>query len=333
VKAVAKKGRAVRIASSAPTSGRHMKTGRETGRPRAARRGMRTGNSTPNKVTRGKATRQSRLDMSMSMSMRMMTPACNPPKRTPPTMTPRPAPSLASLPGRASTRGPAFAPDPASAPRPRDAHFQPALRSVAFCSYYIYSPRGGSFVSRASRQLCDRLKLADATWLPRYAGLVRKLTTTHDAFAEVFGGELTLVPIPSSDPSATRIWAAERLAVALHGVGLGRTVWPGIQRRFPVRKSATALNADRPTTQLHYESLSVPALASEPEKIVLIDDVITKGRTILAAAARLHQALPNTDIRAFALVRTMGFLPDVACFVEPCKGYVRWGGGDARRDP
>jgi predicted amidophosphoribosyltransferase len=149
----------------------------------------------------------------------------------------------------------------------------------------------------------------------------------------MFGGDATLVPVPSSDPSATRIWAAERLAVALHGVGLGRAVWPGIRRYFPVRKSATALNADRPTTQLHYESLSVTDLAGEHQKIVLIDDVITKGRTILAAAARLHESLPNTDIRAFALVRTMGFLADVAHFLEPCNGFVRWGGGDARRDP
>ena len=217
--------------------------------------------------------------------------------------------------------------------RPRTAPFQPVLRSVAFCSCYIYSPRGGSFVSRASRQLCERLKLGDATWLPRYAGLVRELTTTHDAFAEMFGGHVTLVPIPSSDLSATRIWAAERLAIALHGVGLGRTVWPGIQRCFPVAKSATALNAYRPTTRVHYESLCVPDLAVEPGRIVLIDDVITRGRTILAAAARLHEALPNADIRAFALVRTMGFLPDVARFVEPCNGVVRWGGGDARREP
>jgi pyrimidine operon attenuation protein/uracil phosphoribosyltransferase len=70
-----------------------------------------------------------------------------------------------------------------------------------------------------------------------------------------------------------------------------------------------------------------------PERIVLVDDVITKGRTILAAAARLHDAFPNADIRAFALVRTMGFLPDVVHLTEPCQGFVRWAGGDARRDP
>jgi hypothetical protein len=67
--------------------------------------------------------------------------------------------------------------------------------------------------------------------------------------------------------------------------------------------------------------------------LVLIDDVITKGRTILAVAARLHEAFPNADIRAFALVRTMGLLPDVARFLDPCQGVVRWAGGDAWRDP
>ena len=149
----------------------------------------------------------------------------------------------------------------------------------------------------------------------------------------MFGADVTFVPIPSSNPSATRVWAAERLALALLGVRLGGSVWPGLQRRFPVRKSATALNADRPTFQQHCDSFSVPDLADAPRRIVLVDDVITKGRTLLAAAAKLQEALPHTDIRAFALVRTMGFLTDVTRFLEPCQGVVRWAGGDARRDP
>lgn len=149
----------------------------------------------------------------------------------------------------------------------------------------------------------------------------------------MFGTDVTLVPIPGSNPLTTRVWAPERLAVALHGVRLAGSVWLGIQRRFPVRKSATALNADRPTVQQHYDSFFVPSLSNAPLRIVLVDDVITKGRTILAAAARLQEALPNADIRAFALVRTMGFLPDVGHFLDPCQGVVRWAGGDARREP
>jgi hypothetical protein len=67
--------------------------------------------------------------------------------------------------------------------------------------------------------------------------------------------------------------------------------------------------------------------------MVLIDDVITKGRTILAVAARLYEAFPNADIRAFALVRTMGLLANVARCLEPCQGVVRWARGDAWREP
>jgi hypothetical protein len=66
---------------------------------------------------------------------------------------------------------------------------------------------------------------------------------------------------------------------------------------------------------------------------VLIDDVITKGRTLLAAAARLRSELPLADIRGFALIRTAGFVHQIKCLEEPCHGVVRWAGGDARREP
>ena len=215
------------------------------------------------------------------------------------------------------------------------APFVPALRSVSFCSCYVYSPRGGGYTSAASRLLCTRVKSGDPHWLPPYAGQVLEQTWRHRELASLFGKEVVLVPVPGSAPSASKVWAAQRLAVALHGVGLGQIVWPGIERRFPVRKSATALNGDRPKVRQHYESFSVTGSPSitRPERFVLIDDVITKGRTILAAAIRLYESFPNTDIRAFALVRTMGFLSRVTDAMEPCEGFVTWAGGDARREP
>lgn len=202
----------------------------------------------------------------------------------------------------------------------------------------MYSPRGGRYASAASRLLCVRLKTADATWLPEYAGRVRRHSMSHEALASLIGKDAILVPVPGSKPTVVGIWAAERLAVALHGVGLGQSVWCGLRRRFPVRKSATALNAERPTLRQHYESFAVTAPHQAtgfalPHRIVLIDDVITKGRTIFAAALRLHEAFPHADIRAFALVRTLGFLPDVVDAMEPCQGVVRWAGGDTRREP
>lgn len=121
--------------------------------------------------------------------------------------------------------------------------------------------------------------------------------------------------------------------MALTELGLAGTVWLGLQRTFAVRKSATALTGERPTVHEHYESFSVIRAPAPIRRIVLIDDVITKGRTLLAAAARLQGQFPHADIRAFALIRTMGFERRVEHLIEPCQGVIRWAGGDARREP
>jgi hypothetical protein len=41
--------------------------------------------------------------------------------------------------------------------------------------------------------------------------------------------------------------------------------------------------------------------------ITLVDDVVTMGRTSLAAASRLSEKFPNATVRLLALIRTMGF--------------------------
>jgi hypothetical protein len=220
---------------------------------------------------------------------------------------------------------------------------QPPLRSLLFYSCYIYSPRGDGYSAELSRRLCARLKLADPAWLALYAAQVRKLAIRDERFARLFARHATLVPVPGSSlsrsGSARAPWAAERLAFALYSVGLGGSLWTGVNRLFPVRKSATALNEQRPSVQQHYDSFAVVppsssiTITTAAPRIVMVDDVITKGRTIFAAAARLQEAFPHADIRAFALVRTMGFLPDLRHPLEPCQGVVRWSGGDTRREP
>jgi hypothetical protein len=59
----------------------------------------------------------------------------------------------------------------------------------------------------------------------------------------------------------------------------------------------------------------------------------TKGRTLLAAAARLHETYPSARIRAFALLRTMGMVPEVDRLLDPCVGEISWRAGDAHRFP
>jgi hypothetical protein len=123
------------------------------------------------------------------------------------------------------------------------------------------------------------------------------------------------------------------LAQALLREGLGNLVWPGLRRTLPVRKSATAEMRGRPSVALHYESLVVQRPIVVPESVVLVDDVVTKGRTVLAAAARVHEAFPETRIRAFTLLRTMSFIPEINRLLDPCIGEIRWKGGDSRRWP
>jgi hypothetical protein len=59
----------------------------------------------------------------------------------------------------------------------------------------------------------------------------------------------------------------------------------------------------------------------------------TKGRTLLAAAARAREAFPYAQIRAFALLRTLGLVSGIEHVLDPCTGEIRWQGGDARRIP
>jgi len=216
---------------------------------------------------------------------------------------------------------------------PSDADALP-LSSLPFASCYLYSPRGDGWLAKASRQVCERVKTLDAHWLPRYAGVVYQISMRDPQLADLFARGAVLVPVPGSSATAAAPWAALQLAAALSQVGLALPVWVGLRRQFAVRKSARAPSALRPSVAQHYESFSVVRGTSAPiRRLVLVDDVVTKGRTLLAAAARLRAEVPCTDIRAFALLRTQGFVQRLDHLIAPCHGVIRWSGGDARREP
>lgn len=189
-------------------------------------------------------------------------------------------------------------------------------------------------VSAAARLVCQRVKASDPRWLPIYAGRVAELCARDRLFEQLLARDAWLVPVPGCTPTGTRSTPASQLAAALHELGLAQGVWHGIVRRVAVTRSATAIPGARPTVRQHYESFAVCAApGSAVTRIVLVDDIITKGRTLLAAAARLRRHLPHADIRALAMVRSLGFLLDVDRLLDPCHGFVYWAGGDARREP
>jgi hypothetical protein len=184
------------------------------------------------------------------------------------------------------------------------------------------------------------LKNADGAWLPRLAARVWLEAAGQHRFAAVFGDRVVLIPAPGSSPAQGAGRVAERLAWCLKELGLAAEVWPVLRRRYAVRKSAFAPAGERPSVREHYASFAVDArygLAAKAGgcrmRLTLVDDVITRGRTLLAAAARVREVFPEAELRAFALLRTLESNEMLRQVLDPCEGEVRWDFGDARRRP
>jgi hypothetical protein len=207
------------------------------------------------------------------------------------------------------------------------------IGKVAFASCYVYSPTGIDVVSERSRLLCEFLKEGNAHFMLRYAVRVRQQSEGCSRLAGFFLADDVLVPVPRCSPRSRGTWVAAELSQALVRAGIGRFAWPGLRRISAVRKSATAASGARPTVASHYESFEVERPSFRMSRLVLVDDVITRGRTLLAAAARLSEAFPNVPVRSFALLRTRGLISGVQQVLEPCVGEIYWNGSDARRTP
>lgn len=221
--------------------------------------------------------------------------------------------------------------------------------TLPFASCFAYLPGGRGPLCEEGRLLCAYLKSADRGWMPRLTAQVWLETAGHGRFAMAFGGRVVLVPVPRSSPGQHLDWVGERLAWCLKQLGLAAEVWPVLRRRHAVRKSAFAAPGERPSVFEHYASFAVEralcggaptrqsGVAYEPRsnelRLTLIDDVITRGRTLLAAAARMREVFPGVEIRAFAFLRTLGPDETLRQILDPCEGEVRWVSGDARRRP
>jgi predicted amidophosphoribosyltransferase len=168
----------------------------------------------------------------------------------------------------------------------------------------------------------------------KFAVRVQHQAQESPPLAGFFRSDDLLVPVPGSTPNTCgSTWAAADLADALVRAGIGTMAWRGLHRICPVRKSATAAPGARPTVALHYASFLIDRPPIAAPSVLLIDDVVTRGRTLLAAATRLQEVFPEAEIRAFALLRTMGLVAGVHRLIDPCKGEIRWKAGDAHRRP
>jgi len=154
-------------------------------------------------------------------------------------------------------------------------------------------------------------------------------------FVSFFQPDVILVPTPKSSlMRPNTLWVPERIAAALVEAGLGKEVVPCLVRSKSVSKAALSRPQERPTPAEHYESMGVQKRLSKPGEVMLVDDVVTRGATLLGAANRLADVFPQTRIRAFAAMRTISDLSDFIKVYDPCTGTITLrASGDSLRRP
>lgn len=197
------------------------------------------------------------------------------------------------------------------------------LSEIPYGTIANYSPRGTSQLSKDSRKVCGQVKGGNVSLLDKMIGSLQEPTAA--AIANFFDDETILVPVPGSAPLREGAFSAPRIICdRLLAASFGKEISPLLRRVTAVPKSAFAGAGNRPTIQVHYDSMAVDADLLPPTDIVLVDDVLTRGRTSYASAWRLHDAFPEATIKILAFIRTQGLIPDVAKIKDHATGEVKY---------
>lgn len=207
----------------------------------------------------------------------------------------------------------------------------PLPSRAPYCAFLKYSSSGTSPASVASKTFTHRIKNdGPAPHDPTVraidfaASRLSALVPAHDCLAHCFGPDVTLVPVPRSAPlTSGALWPAMRLCESMRLKRLALDVRPLLVRTRAVTKSATARTAGRPSPVEHYESIKAESAGMvAPARITIVDDVVTRGATLLACLGRLQEAYPDTPITCFALIRTMSYGVEVEHMLDPVKGLL-----------
>lgn len=153
---------------------------------------------------------------------------------------------------------------------------------------------------------------------------------------EYFGANTVLVPVPGSSPmkNPKSLWVPRDICQVFVARGFAKEVSTCLERSHAVPKSAFSIPTERPKPSLHFASFAISRSLFAPRRITLVDDVITRGATLIAAASRLSEAFPGCEIRAFAIIRTMTRV-EVDAILAPCTGVITYNAAtdSSRREP
>jgi hypothetical protein len=205
------------------------------------------------------------------------------------------------------------------------------LNQLEFGSLLSYCPRGGNSEEiQLSRQIMRSIKndsfVEDPPVLMSdWISSTMERRRSELPFNSLFRANSVLVPLPrSSLLQPDSLWVPERIATALVRRRFGARVLPCLTRTRAVRKSATSQADQRPRPTEHFESLAVQGNLGSTEDIVIVDDIVTRGHTMIGAANRLLEAFPSARIHAFAAMRTVSGWMDFSHIYDPQIGLIEY---------
>ena len=154
-------------------------------------------------------------------------------------------------------------------------------------------------------------------WNARFRGLL----------SEFLGRDALLVPVPPhsqvKDYLANRgLWVPDRIAAHMEGLGLGRRL-VALRREREIPKSSTRLKRTERHPATHYDSLEIASNEDlNGKRVVLIDDIVTTGSTMLGSAWRILNRYPDAQIVGFAAMRTVSDPRKFRGTLDPVAGCI-----------
>ncbi len=113
-----------------------------------------------------------------------------------------------------------------------------------------------------------------------------------------------------------------------NGIGKGASVL--LERFKAIAKSSSQYTAATRNKVLdHLNSIKVNPILIDAPTIILVDDVLTLGRTSMACTLLLKESYPDKEIKIFCPFRTRSF-EDKDILLEIKEGEVIWDGNDVR---
>ncbi|MCX7999947.1 MAG: phosphoribosyltransferase [Leptospiraceae bacterium] len=206
------------------------------------------------------------------------------------------------------------------------------IKELEFGSILSYCPKPTKEVTKNAKNVMNALKNEQTLVIKRENGSKQQLPASIcigiflkenlKLYEDIFDKRTNLIPLPrSSLITKDALWPSLKIAQALEKEGLG-AVFPIIKREKPIRPSSKSKVEERPSPEEHYSSLKIDRRKLKSNKIVLFDDVITRGHTFMGSAWKILESYPEAKIFCFSAMRTISNEEEFKSLVDPVRGKI-----------